>query len=140
MWNLGTYPEVEYNTRHFKNVKEHHVSHELTSTDIGVHHEGHHTATRLHRVQFRRTVRPAGKVVEIEVCSLIRFVCVKGLASMEIHCQWVSGANVKSKKKLWICYSAVDNGRTDVDDKQGPGQPNTSSTYDSVQTLGGWAL
>ena len=51
---------------------------------------------------------------------------------MEIHRQLVSGARVKFRKKVRMCCSAVDSGRTDVDDKQRPGRPNTSSTYDSV--------
>ena len=72
-------------------------------------------------------------MVEIEVYSLFRFLYVKGLAPMEIHRQLVSGAHMKSRKRVRICCSAVDGGRTDVDDKQRPGRPNTFSTYDSVQ-------
>jgi hypothetical protein len=50
----------------------------------------------------------------IEVGSVIRFLRLKGTTPAEIHCQLVEvyGANVMSRKHVWVWCAPFDNGRT----------------------------
>jgi hypothetical protein len=51
---------------------------------------------------------------KIEVCSVIRFLQLKGTSPAEIHRQLVEvyGANVMSWKHVWVWCTAYDNSRT----------------------------
>jgi DNA-binding Lrp family transcriptional regulator len=70
----------------------------------------------------------------IEVRSVIRFLHLKGTSPAEIHRQLVEvhGANVMSRKQVWVWCTAFDNGRTDVQDEQQSGRPSTSTTDDNL--------
>jgi hypothetical protein len=63
----------------------------------------------------------------IEMRSVIRFLRLKGTSPAEIHRQLVEvyGANVMSRKHVWVWCTAFDNGRTDVQDEQQSGRPST---------------
>jgi hypothetical protein len=75
----------------------------------------------------------------IEVRSVIRFRHQKGTSPAEIHRQFVEvyGANVMSRKKVWVWCTAFDNGRTDIQDEQRSGRPSTSTTDDNFCRIEG---
>jgi transposase len=75
----------------------------------------------------------------IEVRSVIRFLRLKGTSPAEIHRQLVEvyGANVMSRKHVWVWCTAFDNGRRDVQDVQRSGRPSTSTTDDNVCRIEG---
>jgi hypothetical protein len=56
----------------------------------------------------------------IELRSVIRFMRLKGTSPAEIHRQLVEvyGANVMSRKHVWVWSTAFDNGRTDGEVRQ----------------------
>jgi hypothetical protein len=56
----------------------------------------------------------------IDVRSVIRFLRLKGTSPAEIHGQLVEvyGANVMSRKHVWVWCTAFGNGRADVQDEQ----------------------
>jgi hypothetical protein len=51
---------------------------------------------------------------------VIRFLRLKGTSPAEVHRQLleVYGANVMSRKHVWVWCTAFDNGGTDVQDEQ----------------------
>jgi hypothetical protein len=74
----------------------------------------------------------------IEVRSMIRFLRLKGTSPAKIHRQLeVYGANVMSRKHIWVWCTAFDNCRTDVQDEQRSGRPGTSTTDDNVCRIEG---
>jgi hypothetical protein len=75
----------------------------------------------------------------IEVRSVIRFLRLKGTSPAEIHRQLVEvyGANVISRKHVWVWCTAFDNGRTDVQDEERSGRPSTSTTDDNACCIEG---
>jgi histone-lysine N-methyltransferase SETMAR len=70
---------------------------------------------------------------------VIRFLRLKGTSPAEIHRQVVEvyGANIMSRKHVWVWCTAFDNGRTDVQDEQRSGWPSTSTTDDNVCRIEG---
>jgi hypothetical protein len=75
----------------------------------------------------------------IEMRSVIRFLHLKGTSQAEIHRQLVEvyGANVMSRKQVWVWCTAFDNGRTDVQDEQRSGRLSTSITDDNLCRIEG---
>jgi hypothetical protein len=74
-----------------------------------------------------------------EVRSVIRFLRLKGTSPAEIHRQHVEvyGANVMSRKHVWVWCTAFNNGRADVQVEQRSGRPSTSTTDDNVRRTDG---
>jgi hypothetical protein len=75
----------------------------------------------------------------IEMRSVIRFLRLKVASPAEIRRQLVEvyGANVMSRKHVWVWCTAFDNGRTDVQDEQRSGRPSTSTSDDNVCRIEG---
>jgi hypothetical protein len=75
----------------------------------------------------------------IEVLSVIRFLRIKGTSPAKIHDQRVEvyGANVMSRKHVWVWCTATDNSRTGVQDEQRSGRPSTSTADDNVCRIEG---
>jgi hypothetical protein len=62
----------------------------------------------------------------------LRLKITQGTVVVEVY-----GANVMSRKKVWVWCTAFDNGRTDVEDEQQSGRPSTSTTDDNVCRIEG---